>query len=216
MTTPKTLNVLESNMLLDMLLKDSGTHTQKRKGIRNYLIGLLMLDAGLRVGEVSQLLITDLAFFNLPVQSVCVRAEIAKGGHQRTVPCSQRIRHGIVSMLNAWWLNSDIDPAYYAFYHSDNHFNLSRRQIERIIKRAGLVSIGREINPHALRHTFATRLMRTVNSRIVQKLLGHKNLSSTEVYTHPSQEDLTKAIESIDEPRVKIDYTVSNTISQKT
>jgi integrase/recombinase XerC len=48
-----------------------------------------------------------------------------------------------------------------------------------------------------LRHTFATNLMRTTNARVVQQLLGHKNLSSTQIYTHPNQQDLKKAIDSL-------------------
>lgn len=50
-----------------------------------------------------------------------------------------------------------------------------------------------------LRHTFATRLMQKTNIRVVQQLLGHKSLSSTQVYTHPNADDLQKAIENLNE-----------------
>ncbi|GAH96402.1 unnamed protein product, partial [marine sediment metagenome] len=57
----------------------------------------------------------------------------------------------------------------------------------------------REIHPHILRHTFATRLMSKTSMRVVQELLGHKNLSSTQIYTHPNNADLQEAIDSLNE-----------------
>ena len=50
-----------------------------------------------------------------------------------------------------------------------------------------------------LRHTYATRLMRVTNIRTVQVLLGHRRLSSTQIYTHPDQEDKDKAIDKMQE-----------------
>lgn len=197
MSTLQTLTVLESNQLLDQLLCDTGTYQQKRKGIRNYAIGLLMLDAGLRVGEVVSLLTTDLIFNREPVKALRVRAEIAKGKRERIVPLTGRIQRAIDGIRGCWWSSDGTFASLFAFYNENRYRPLSARQVERIIKRAAIASIGKPIHPHILRHTFATRLMRTAPARVVQELLGHKRLSTTQIYTHPNSVDLTNAIETL-------------------
>ncbi|GAJ07905.1 unnamed protein product, partial [marine sediment metagenome] len=54
------------------------------------------------------------------------------------------------------------------------------------------------VHPHMLRHTFATRIVRKSSTAIAQQLLGHRYLSSTQVYVNPSQDDLAEAIEQLD------------------
>ncbi len=199
MAALKTLDVMQSNALLDELLVHSGTLRQKVKGLRNYLIGLLMLDAGLRVGEVTQLQVSDLWFRGEPVHSLCVRREIAKKKHERTIPLTGRIQRTIKACTNTFPDPEDADYPLWMFVEGENALPLSRRQVQRIIKRAGLRAFNESIHPHILRHTFATRLMSTCSIRVVQELLGHVNLSSTQIYTHPNHVDLKNAIANIDE-----------------
>lgn len=196
---PETLTVLEAEKLLDFLLCDKGTFAQKLKGIRNYTIGLLMLDAGLRVGEVCSLLKSQLLFNNEPVNSVVVLPSNSKNGEGRTIPTSQRIRKAIRTWSENFWEHYCIPDHCPAFGNPATHTPITTRQIERIFFEAGLKAIGRKVNPHMLRHTFATRLMRTCSIRVVQQLLGHKQLSSTQIYTHPGMDDLQEAITSLEE-----------------
>ena len=109
-------------------------------------------------------------------------------------------------MVEYWWAGSDDICEFYAFTTKNIDKPLSTRQVERIIRAAALKCLGRPVHPHALRHTFASRLMRKTNARIVQELLGHKNLSSTQIYTHPNGEDLKDAINQIDEPSETYKY----------
>ncbi len=197
-TTPKTLTVTECHRLLDALMPKEATHKQHCKGVRNYTMALLMLDAGLRVGEVVKLLQTDLYYINEVLQSMLVREEIAKNKTERTIPLSSRIQSAIEEMYKNWWRDGIGFSTDYAFYQTNPDAPLTTRQVERIMRAAAMKSIGRPIHPHVLRHTFASRLMRTVNARIVQELLGHKHMTSTQIYTHPNQEDLKKAIDSVD------------------
>lgn len=197
---PETLTIMESNQLLDVLLRDSGTYAQKKKGIRNYTIGLCMLDAGLRVGEVTKLRVRELYFTTAPVASIIISATNSKNNQERTIPTTQRLRSAL-GMLH----RNIIAPGYfttesYAFGFGAGCTPITPRQTERVIKSAALEAFGRPIHPHVLRHTFASRLMRTCNIRIVQELLGHRSIRSTQVYTHPNGDDLKKAIDTLEKP----------------
>lgn len=194
---PKTLTSEECDRLLIELHSRADTKARRVKSIRNHTIGLLMLDAGLRVGEVCSLRILDLWIQHEPVQSLCIRSEIAKGGHERLIPMTPRLQTAIKRMQDKCWQAKQWYGGYAFCRDNYNDTNLTARQIERIIKKAAIQSIGRAIHPHMLRHTFASRLMRTTNARIVQELLGHRRLTSTQIYTHPNHDDLTKAIDSL-------------------
>jgi len=209
--SPKTLTAQETDLLLQGLLFSGHTHKKNLKGLRNYLIALLMLDAGLRVGEVTQLLTTDLWCKNSAVTALYVRSEIAKGKQERLIPLTRRIQLAIEPVKLNWWSQSTIENPWAFTPTPSRLIPLSIRQVERIIRQASSESIGREIYPHILRHTFASRLMRTTNARVVQDLLGHKRLTSTQIYTHPNSEDLTNAINSLPNQKTeRTDYVKRN------
>ncbi len=208
-TTPKTLSVTECHQLLDALLCKNGTKKQFRRGIRNYTMALLMLDAGLRVGEVVQLRPTDLFFGPCAVQSLHIRPEIAKNKTERIIPLSSRIIAAIEQLCSDIWHNRIGDDSQFAFYQKNTWQKLTTRQVERIIRKAALKSIGRPVHPHMLRHTFATRLMRKTNERVVQELLGHESITSTQIYTHPNEDDKKRAIEAVEKEHAAIIEKVS-------
>lgn len=165
---------------------------------RTRLIITLMLDAGLRVAETAKLRLSDIWIDNNPVKSLEVRAEIAKNKSSRIIPVSERLREAIGAYCHHKILVMFPDPLEFVFKSNEPGEHLSVRQIYRIVQKTTLTTIGRGVNPHALRHTFATRLMAKTNSRVVQALLGHKNLSSTQIYTHPNYNDLDRAIDNLD------------------
>jgi len=198
-TPPKTLTVTECHQLLDALIPKKATTKQHQKGIRNYTMALLMLDAGLRVGEVVKLQWQQLWLFDRPVNAIALTENQTKTKKPRTIPLSSRAQNAVVEMNKNWWGTYDCLTPVLAFYKTKSPQCLTTRQVERIIRKAAMDSIGRPVHPHVLRHTFATRLMRTTNARIVQELLGHKYISSTQIYTHPNQEDLKRAIERLNE-----------------
>ncbi len=194
---PKTLTVTECHLILAALLIHGPTRGQRQRSFRNHCMAVLMLDAGLRVGELVRLRQHDLAFADSISTSVLIGADISKSRFERVVPLTSVVRSAIQQMVEFWWGTGSPPPDLYAFYQKDPFKPLTTRQVERIIRSAGLVAFNRPVHPHVLRHTFATRLMRTTNTRIVQKLLGHRRLSSTQVYTHPTQEDLQLAINKL-------------------
>jgi len=197
MRTVHVLTLDEQDRLLTALIREEPNAKRTNNGLRNYTMALLMLDAGLRVSEVSKLLVTDLWVEGASVTSLIVSKEIAKKHRERTIPVSARLQLAISHMGELDCPMPGNGTIAYAFFNSNTYLPLSPRQIQRIIKQAAIRSIGRPIHPHALRHTFATRLMRTSPIRIVQKLLGHASIQSTQIYTHPNDEDLKNAIKSI-------------------
>lgn len=158
---------------------------------------LLQLDAGLRINEARQLRLRHIWVSSTLNQAVNVGAEISKSRRTRLVPMTQLLR-------NVLRLYGEELPTLELFCPNDFLFPgqirttaMSVRQARNIVYGATLAALGRKVRPHCLRHTFATRLMRVTNIRVVQDLLGHRNLQSTQIYTHPNGQDLTKAIGAI-------------------
>lgn len=196
----QTLTDEESVELITMLGARYNTPQQKRKSARNKLMAVLMLDAGLRVGELIRLRVGDLLITDIPVESLIVTAEISKSKAERSIPLTERCKWRIKVLNDLAWRPQGYRLGDYAFRGGGLTERITLQQVDRIIKRAGFEALHRDIHPHMLRHTFGTRLMRKTNSRIVQQLLGHQNLSSTQVYMHPGQQDLKEAIDEL-EPR---------------
>ena len=195
--TPETLTEIEENCLLAEISHRRYVKRAALKAFRNKLITLLMLDAGLRVGEVVQLKISDLWIMGFPAQSVTITCQMSKTNSERNVPLSPRIQLAIVDMQQQWWKVGEMGREGYAFFTKNPNKPLTVRQIERFIGFCGYKAAHRTITPHTLRHTFATKLMRKVPTRVVQELLGHKRLTSTQIYTHPNQTDKENAIRSL-------------------
>lgn len=194
---PDTLTPLETSKFLEHVRIHSELGSRYRNGCRNHLMCLLMLDAGLRVGEVVKLEVADLLINDQPVSSLLIRKAISKSKRDRLLPLSNRIRESIVLVNEKWWTAIPTSNYVFAFFSVAANHHLSTRQVQRIVSRHAIDSIDRDIHPHVLRHTFGTRLMRQVNVRIAQELLGHKNIQTTQIYQHPNHDDLTKAIEKI-------------------
>jgi len=195
---PKTLNITEQHQLLYALLEKNAQYKSFRKGIRNYLIGCLMLEAGLRVGEVVALKMSHLYFNGRPVQSLVLTEDITKNHVERIVPISGRLRAALVEYLENSERLKSARSWELVFAPTGPQRSLTTRQVERVIRKAGMKTLGRPVHPHMLRHTFATKLMRVTDMRTVQELLGHCKITSTEIYTHPNEDDKKKAIDELE------------------
>jgi len=193
----KTLTEDDAYKFLQYLINDHNTERQKRLCCRNFVMACIMLEAGLRVGEVVQLKFSHLWFSGSPVTTLVVTSDIAKNKKRRDIPVSEYLKNAIIFLQQDFWRDHIFDASNNAFSLGPSGTPLSTRQVERIVDNAGMKSLNRPVNPHLLRHTFATRLSRVTNIRIVQLLLGHNNLSSTQIYTHPDAEDLQAAIQAV-------------------
>lgn len=196
-SSPDCLEPDQLELLLSKLLNDHNTAKQRTRCIRNWAMALVMVETGCRVGELVQLSISHLWFQSHPVTNLVINAEIAKNKKPRTIPISQRLCAAITTTAESYWATAADDPSCFAFRNSSLFNNVSTRQVERIITTAGMKSLGIPVNPHMLRHTFANRLRDKTDLRTIQELLGHSNISSTQIYTHPNGEDKRKAIDAV-------------------
>jgi len=193
----KTLTDEESEKLLLAMRTPTNTKPRIKDVHRNYTMTLLMLDAGLRVGEVTRLTRNCLMFAGEFCDKVAVPAGISKNKLERVIPTTERLQQAIRRMNSLFWQPDEIQLRERAFYTSRIARNVSVRQVQRIISTAGWQSLHFAVHPHTLRHTFATRLMRKTSIRVVQQLLGHKSITSTQIYTHPNGQDLKEAIDQL-------------------
>lgn len=162
----------------------------KAEGHRNRAIIEMLYGSGLRVSEL-----TELRLSNIYRQEGYMRI-IGKGSKQRLVPISPEADKQL-----GYWLEDrsklDIKPEAQdiAFL---NHYGrqLTRAMIFTIVKRlAQEADIRKTISPHTLRHSFATHLLQNgADLRIIQQLLGHESIVTTEIYTHINIHDLREAV----------------------
>ena len=131
--------------------------------------------AGLRVSEATHLRIPD-----IDSERSVIRIEQGKGRKDRYVMLSDRL----LETLRAYW--REYRPSSWLFPGQIPDRPLTRSAVERVVSHVRTVAgITKSVSPHSLRHSFATHLLeRGVNIRVIQRLLGHKSLRSTEVYTH--------------------------------
>jgi integrase/recombinase XerD len=161
------------------------------------LAARLMLEAGLRVGEVVKLTWADLYFGPAPKTALCLDATITKRHRARTIPLTPRT----VAAVNRQ--RSSVDPGFHdppaqgAISSKPSGSNITTRTIQREIAALARRTIGKSVTPHTLRHTFATRLLRVSNTRVVQEALGHRRITTTELYTHPNSTDLQHAMDKL-------------------
>jgi len=178
----------------DTLIQNAAKTVKEWKQARNVTMMILMLDAGLRVGEVVCMSYVELYFQKTAVQTLNIPTYIGKGNRSRDVPLTQRAQY----TLNRWYsLNPfgfDTITQFPALPNRPGGGIISTRTVERIISQAATTAAGIACTPHMLRHTFATRLLKVTDIRTVQELLGHKNLSSTQIYTHVNDDDKRSAI----------------------
>ncbi|MBA7632459.1 Tyrosine recombinase XerD [subsurface metagenome] len=194
---PQTLTIEESDTLLSHLQNYPAEYNGKLRSIRDSCMALVMLDAGLRVSEVIGIQRGDLCWKDIIVSSIRVPAHIAKKGSGRLIPVTTRLTAAFELMRLNIWIPRFTQQDQTAFFNLKTGHPLTKQAVSRIIRQAGRVSLHRDIHPHMLRHTFATNLMRVTSMPVVQDCLGHKNLSSTQIYCHPNQQDKKKAIDSL-------------------
>ena len=150
------------------------------RGLRDRAILETFYSTGMRIGELVGLSLEDLDFIGGVVKAK------GKGKKERLVPIGEKALTAIKDYLDKRGKPAD------AVFLNKNGGRLSDRGVRNIVsKYIRITSLRQGISPHTFRHSFATHLLnRGADLRTVQELLGHANLSSTQIYTHLTTERL--------------------------
>ena len=160
---------------------------KSKYGIRDRAILETMYAAGLRVSETNSLKLNDL---HLSMHLINV---IGKGDVERIVPLNDQAVYYLKLYLENFrnqFLHQNVTEVFLN-YKGDK---ISRQSIWKMIKKyLKLAGIDKKVTPHTLRHSFATHLISNgADLRSVQELLGHQNVSTTQIYTHIANNLLLK------------------------
>ena len=176
---PKVLSEEEVSTLLDIDLNDDFDY-------RNKAMLELMYSSGLRVSELINLKVND-----IDLKNDCVRV-FGKGSKERIIPLSEYALDALYDYIN--------NHRKELFKHGENDYlflnnhgnNMTRQGFFKIVKKiAKDKNIKTDFSPHSLRHSFATHLLKHgADLRSIQELLGHSDISSTQIYTHVTNERL--------------------------
>ncbi len=151
----------------------------------------LIYSAGLRVSEVVKLRLEDLDRSRGMIQ---IRG--GKGRKDRRTLLSR----AALELVDAWLAEAPPSPWLFPGARPGRHLTVRTVQklTDQIRRRAGIT---KPVTPHMLRHSFATHLMENgTDLRVIQELLGHSSVSTTEIYTHVSQRHLEKVQSPLDTP----------------
>jgi len=146
--------------------------------LKHRAILMTLYSAGLRSGEAVHLHIRD-----IDSARMMIRVEQGKGRKDRYVMLSTEL----LAALRSYWREQR--PSSWLFPGRDESRPLTRGSVDKFFAQAReRAGIEKHITPHSLRHSFATHLLeRGVNIRVIQRLLGHRSLRSTEIYTHVAE-----------------------------
>lgn len=174
---PGVLSVREVERLLAAPASDS------RVGLRDAALLETMYAAGLRVSEAAGLKLDDLHFDQGYLRC------LGKGSKVRLVPFGSSARGRLQEYLAAGRAQFLKDPAQRHVFLTYRGGPFSRKGIWKLIRRYALLAgIGKSVHPHTLRHSFASHLLANgAPLRVIQEMLGHSDIATTQVYTHVDQ-----------------------------
>lgn len=198
---PKVMSIAEVDALLDTAEREAGapglSPAKAARARRTQLMVELLYATGLRISELVGL---ERAAVSGQGAMLTVRG---KGGKERVVPLNDKARRAVAA-----WLKSE-PPGRYLFAGSGTQGHVARqvmaRELKSLAARAGLAP--EKVSPHVLRHAFASHLLeRGADLRVVQTLLGHADISTTQIYTHVLDERLARLVDEshpLAEPAVR-------------
>ena len=188
---PKVLSVEEIDRLLSTAEAEvervEATDSERAMAGRLYLLLELLYATGMRVSELVELkraaVMRDASFLTIR----------GKGNKERIVPLTDRARDAVKAYLGR------VEPGVWLFPAGGETGHLSRqvfaRELKGLAARAGIGAA--RVSPHVLRHAFASHLLAGgADLRVVQTLLGHSDISTTQIYTHVLDERLRSLVES--------------------
>jgi len=190
---PVYLEVEEIDLMLSFIDRSTA------EGERNIAMLETMYSCGLRVSELISLKLSDL---HIKDEFISV---IGKGDKQRLIPIGGKALKLIKNYIDNHRIHINVKKNHIdSLFLSKRGASISRQMVFYIIKDLGaLAGIKKELSPHTFRHSFATHLVEGgADLRVVQEMLGHQSIMTTEIYTHLDQYFLRENIQSF-HPRNK-------------
>lgn len=192
---PKILSIEEVDSLFEaaeVAMKNADTSAMQKRTRRVYVMLELLYATGMRVSEL----------ICLPRAAVMRDAHyltiVGKGGRERIVPLTDRARDAVLSLAQDMEAK-DIKSGGYLFPAKGKSGFISRQVFARLLKDLALAAniATFKVSPHVLRHAFASHLLAGgADLRVVQTLLGHADISTTQIYTHVLDERLRQLVQS--------------------
>ncbi|KHD23652.1 tyrosine recombinase XerC [Vibrio caribbeanicus] len=186
---PKNLDVDEVGQLLEVNEDDP-------LSIRDRAMMEMMYGAGLRLAELVSINVKDVSFFSGEIRVV------GKGDKERKVPFSGMAAEWVGKWMKVRGTLAKSDEP--ALFVSKLGVRISHRNVQKRMAEWGQKqAVASHISPHKLRHSFATHVLESSNNlRAVQELLGHENISTTQIYTHLDFQHLAEVYDQA-HPRAK-------------
>lgn len=177
---PETLNELQVQQLIESI------DTERPRGLRDRAMVELLYASGLRISEL-----TGARLENLDLDQGVIRV-VGKGNKTRLVPVGRSARTAIAAYLERERPGLVGPRTGSEIFLSVRHGKLTPARVWQIVKQiAKHAGTGANVYPHLLRHSFATHLLSNgADLRIIQEMLGHADISTTQIYTHVDQQRL--------------------------
>ena len=203
---PKVLSIAEVDRLLTTaktMAEAPGSTAQRMRAARIYCLLEVLYATGLRVSELVSL---PIAAARRDARMIAVRG---KGNKERLVPLNESAKQAMAHYLAALAAHGDgrqgeaprrAPPPKWLFPSSGDSGHLTRQHFARELKELAVAAglSARLISPHVLRHAFASHLLHNgADLRIVQTLLGHTDISTTQIYTHVVEERLKSLVRDL-------------------
>lgn len=194
-SAPKQAKHLPKNLDAEQVQQLLNNQSKEPIDLRDQAMMELMYSSGLRLSELQGL---DLQNINTRVREVRV---IGKGNKERILPFGRYASDALQQWLKVRPL---FNPQDNALFVSQVGKRISHRSIQKRLEKWGIKQgLNSHLNPHKLRHSFATHMLEASSDlRAVQELLGHANLSTTQIYTHLNFQHLAEVYDSA-HPRAK-------------
>ena len=185
-TIPKILSEEQIKKIINLSYNDSTD-----KGIRLSLMLEMLYATGIRISELVSLKLADIS------DDYSFIIILNKGRKERIVPLISKVQNILKKYLNILQDNKAKSNKNYLFPSTSKSGHITRIRFFQILQKIGSKAlIDKELlSPHKVRHSFATHLLnRGVDLRLIQESLGHKDISTTQIYTHIQTKKLRKIL----------------------
>jgi len=175
--------VVDRDVIIDMI--------DITKNLKHKILIELLYSSGLRVGEIIKVKWVDLDYKN---RLIFVKG---KGNKERWAKLSNRV----IENLKKYWEKRENKKSYYVFDSFQRpHTHITIRTVQKVLlNKINKLKLNIKISPHKLRHSYATHSLENgIDSRYIQKLLGHSNIRTTERYLEVVKTDLSKIQSPLD------------------